>query len=1207
MDSSSPGRDEVEKLAEEFVARYRRGEQPTPTEYAGRYPEHAERIRDLFPALLMMEQIAPEYESGPAPVAPTGAPLERLGDFRILREIGRGGMGIVYEAEQMSLRRHVALKVLPRQMLLKPKQRQRFEREARSAARLHHTNIVPVFGVGEEAGLHYYVMQRIPGLGIDVVLDELRRLRQENESQSTVPGQYDLGPSSSGLTPGAVALSLLLKSTERSGEVDGSGRQKNSGEERLPAGGALGTASLSVRPGRSGDARKSAVPAYWHNVARIGVQVAEALAYAHQQGVLHRDIKPGNLLLDDQGHVWITDFGLAKSDDHEDLTDTGELIGTLRYLAPEVFRGRADARSEVYAVGLTLYELLALRPAYDESDRGRLMQQIMAEEPRRLERLTPGIPRDLMTIVHKAIDRDPACRYQAARELADDLRCFLQDAPIRARRPWWPERLLRWARHHQGVAAALAITALALLGGTVASALVAVKFRALAGEREAARMEAVRAQNEARRRGDAERWERYRSDVGAAASALPIQDIDAARRALESAPPEFRDWEWRHLSSQLDRAQTVLRGHARPVVALALSPDGRRLASGSEDGWVRLWDVPSGREIAGANEHHLALRSVQFSPDGRSLVSAGYDPTSYLWDATTGRAIRALRGHEKGVWAAVFSPDGRRLASASDDGTLRLWDPSTGETLAVLRGHEDIVRAVVFSPDGRRLASTGEDRTVRLWDAATGSPIAVLRGHESPLRSLAFSPNGSILASGGGFPDNTVRLWDPRTGRPLAVARGHTNEIFSLAFSPDGSRLASASKDQTVRLWGGTDGRTIAVLRGHSGWVNHVAFSPDGRRLVSASNDQTLRMWDAVDGRPIAVLRGHTGRVWCVAFGPDGALIASTSWDATIRLWDADLAERDGVLSGHTSYVYDVAFDPGGKRLASAAWDRTVRFWDVATGRQTDLFRHDATTGGRADPLTSDSAYFVALAFSPDGRRLATVSRDDKVTLWDLASGRTIRVLEVPTNYWAMQPRVTFDPAGRLLATGGVDGTVRLWDAATGDPVATLRGHSGCASDVAFSPDGATLASAGEDRTVRLWDVATRAPMAVLSGHEHRIYRLAFSADGTRLASASDDLTVRLWDPRTREPGAVLTHGSPVFGLAFSPDGTRLATGCADNTIRLWDLATATEVVELRGHTAYVHAVAFSPDGTRLASASGDFTVRVWDTLPPQQRARHAE
>ena len=436
MTTSSDERNPVEALAEEFLDRKRRGEQPTLREYVERYPELADEIRDLFPALLMMEDLG-ESSGGTTGslAAPSGAAvgvrLQRLGDYRILREIGRGGMGVVYEAEQESLGRRVALKVLSASSLLDPKQVRRFEREAKAAARLHHTNIVPVFGVGRQDGHHYFVMQFIAGLGLDVVLDDLRRLRGGKSEAKPAAEASRIA----GLTGADVARSLLTGRFEADGPPeDGSVTEPFDDTAPAAANGPPADSGVSsaILPGSS-ELSASSDPdrQFYRSVARIGVQVAEALEYANRQGILHRDVKPSNLLLDNHGNVWVADFGLAKTAEADDLTHTGDILGTIRYMAPERFSGHCDARSDVYSLGLTLYELVALRPAYEAGDRHTLMDRVLHEEPARLKKLAPNVPRDLETIIAKATARDPAARYPTAAALAEDLRRFVEDRPIR--------------------------------------------------------------------------------------------------------------------------------------------------------------------------------------------------------------------------------------------------------------------------------------------------------------------------------------------------------------------------------------------------------------------------------------------------------------------------------------------------------------------------------------------------------------------------------------------------------------------------------------------------------------------------------------------------------------------------------------------------------------------------------------------------------
>jgi tetratricopeptide (TPR) repeat protein len=475
MSDSASGSDPLARLADDFLERCRRGEKPALTEYTARHPELAEEIRELFPALAMMEDIRP-VPSGAAGVPGAEVPPLCLGEYRIVREIGRGGMGIVYEAEQESLGRRVALKVLPAAIAAHPRHVQRFQREARAAARLHHTNIVPVFGVGEQDGTHFYVMQYIEGRPLNDVTAELRRFRDEaNRRAGPAPDREPSaadGPASSA----DVARSLWEgrfraadpQDPAQAGDPDTSTQLDVAAE--VPAAPTPDPLPRALRtPGSSGLLSDPHRP-YAKSVAHVGVQAADALEYAAGQGVLHRDVKPSNLLLDVWGTVWLTDFGLAKASWTPDITCTGDLVGTLHYMAPERFQGRADVRSDVYALGLTLYEMLALCPAFAATGQAQLIGQITSGTPPRLERLAPKLPRDLVTIVHKAMAREPADRYQTAGALAEDLRRFLDDRTIQARRVRLPERVWRWCRRNPTMTCLLtALLALLLLatGGGV--------------------------------------------------------------------------------------------------------------------------------------------------------------------------------------------------------------------------------------------------------------------------------------------------------------------------------------------------------------------------------------------------------------------------------------------------------------------------------------------------------------------------------------------------------------------------------------------------------------------------------------------------------------------------------------------------------------------------------------------------------------------
>ncbi|HEY3323647.1 MAG TPA: serine/threonine-protein kinase [Planctomycetota bacterium] len=438
MDSSDSERDPVDLVAEEFAAHYRRGENPSINDYARRYPDLAAQLLEVLPSVAMMEELKRrKHESSGSP-PPGDTDIKQLGDYHVVREIGRGGMGIVYEAEQKTLGRHVALKVLPKHSLLDSKRLQRFQREAQAAGQLHHTNIVPVYGIGEAEGLHYIAMQYIRGQGLNDVLAGFRKKDAKATDASSTK-----------------ALGLSLSAP---GPASGPGHLEPSGRTQEPRAKSPNPTTLPFPP--SG---KSTDSAYWRWVAQIGVQVAEAIDYAHNQGILHRDIKPANIILDTQGIAWVTDFGLAKLSEQTDLTAPGDIVGTLQYMSPEALLSQADSRSDVCSLGLTLYEMLTLCPPFEAPSPAALMRMISEHDPARPRQINASIPRDLETIILKAIARQPEQRYQHARDLADDLRRFLDDAPIQARQAGSAERAWRWCRRNRAVAGLLVAVAASLL------------------------------------------------------------------------------------------------------------------------------------------------------------------------------------------------------------------------------------------------------------------------------------------------------------------------------------------------------------------------------------------------------------------------------------------------------------------------------------------------------------------------------------------------------------------------------------------------------------------------------------------------------------------------------------------------------------------------------------------------------------------------
>jgi len=493
-------------------------------------------------------------------------------------------------------------------------------------------------------------------------------------------------------------------------------------------------------------------------------------------------------------------------------------------------------------------------------------------------------------------------------------------------------------------------------------------------------------------------------------------------------------------------------GHISPVTSVAFSPDGKTIASGSEDNTIILWDAATGEVRRQLKGHTNMVTSVAFSPDGKTIASGSYDDTIILWDAATGEMKRQLKGHSSGVTSIAFSPDGKTIASGNGDGTIILWDAATGEIRRQLKGHTWDVSSVAFSPDGETIASGSCDGTIILWDAATGEMKRQLKGHTNWVQRVAFSPDGSTIASGSD--DETIILWDAATGEMRRQLKGHSSPVWSVAFSPDGKTIASGSEDHTIILWDAATGEMRRQLKGHLFWqVFSVAFSPDGKTIASGSSDHTIILWDAATGEMKRKLSEGTWSVHSVAFSPDGKTIASGRYDGAITLWDAATGEMRRQLKGHSSVVWSVAFSPDGKTIASGSEDHTIILWDAATGEMRQQ-------------LKGHSSVVASVAFSPDGKTIASGSWDDTIILWDAATGEVKRQLEGHT-HWVQS--VAFSPDGKTIASGSKDGTARVWDPATGEEVAALFSIDAGEDWLIATPQGYYNASLNGDRYVRWW------------------------------------------------------------------------------------------------------------------------------------------
>ncbi len=1076
--------------------------------------------------------------------------MPAIDGYRVLGIIGRGGMGIVYKAEQVQLNRLVALKMIRAGKVAEAGSQSRFRNEVLAVARVQHANIVQIFEVGEVDHQPFFAMELVDGGSL---AERLAGMPQPPQAAAelverlarAVHFAHERGILHRDLKP----ANILLVSGVVSGQTT----------------------------------HHSPLTTQQPKIADFGL----AKFLEEEPGAGTGSASTGGVIQGTPSYMAPEQAGRATA------------------------RGRVGPAVDVYALGAILYEMLTGRPPFTAPTPLDTLLKVLNEDPQPPRRVQPCVPRNLETICLKCLAKEPARRYASAAALAEDLHRFLVGKVITARPVSSAERLVRWSRRHPGVASLLATLAVVLIVGF---ALVTWKWRAQAeaadvatdekhradqARREAQRLAARGLVDQAIAQGDHGNIDRaLHLLVKGLELAVDGDDADLERAIRINLTA------WR---TQLIRRRALV-PHANWVWAVTYSPDGQRWATASRDRTARVWSTATGEPMSPPLHHDFPVWTVAFSPDGKKLLTGSGDPKTgagelRLWDVASGTQEPGVPAIKHFVTTAAFSRDGSTVLAMAA-GHAYLCKLNADASLVTLP-HPHGVWTAVFSPDGATILTAGADGTARLWDVATGKPSGVplthkppnglAPGHRCEVVAAAFSPDGQHILTAGHFigRENTMfdaRLWRASSGEMVGQPWPHRGPLKAVLFSPDGRRaltagvvLQDAAKlTGAARLWDVTTGKTIGPALTDAKPIWAAAFSPDGRVVLTGSEGGRRQFWLAATGLPLGAHHYNIGNVNAVAFSPDGktALTSRTYEPSAASIWEAPTGTADVVPAVYAPETKAIACSPDSAMLVTAG----------AGGAQ----RWDAVLGTALGPPLHADARVNAVSFSPNGTIVATGGEDRTVRLWDSATGNA---LGQPIVHAEPVHAVAFHPDGATLLTGA-GGTTRLWHLADGKPLGQPMDHGWTVLSVAFGREGNAFVVGTDGGTAQLWDGTTQQPRGPVLRHQVGVTAVAVSPDGKTLATASNDRTAWLWDVATGQPlTSPLQHEHDVLTAAFSHHGRLLVTGSRDGAARLWDVATGLRVGPLLAHPGSVLATFQSED--KVATLAADGLFRRWDVPAP--------